>query len=386
MLNTLNRKLITLKPQVKLFTPGPLNVTDNVRKAMQYDYGAQHSDFKQMVLEIKQKLISIAGVSSEEYCAVLMEGSGTYCVEAVLGTCIARNSERFLILSNGAYGERQCKICEYYKIPYKVLRYSDDQAVNPEDVYLALKESPKVTHVSTVHSETTTGLLNPIEEIGQAIHEHNPEIVYAVDAMSSFGGVPIDLEKSGCSYLVSSSNKLLQGVPGFAFALCKLDKLTKSKANARSSCLDLYEQFTQQQAGEFRFDPPTHTLAGFLEALKEHEEEGGVAARYHRYRTNQSILSEEMTKLGFELYVSPEIQGVAITTFLQPKHPNFDFWKFYNYLASQNLVIYPGKLSKAPSFRLGSIGDLHSQDMHYLVDKVKEAFEEMDVPLPLSNY
>lgn len=383
---------IVTKPQVKLFTPGPLNTSRAVKESMLYDFGSRDPDFGRIVEDIKVKLLKMADVDSKEYAAVLVQGNGTYAVEACLGTAFPRiesgdRSKRMLVIANGAYGERQVKICEVLGIPHVVLRYSDSELVNPQDIKRVLTEHPQISHVSVVHSETTTGILNPCLEIGKAVHAHNPNLIYIVDGMSSFGAVHLDLHAAHVNYLISSSNKMIQGVPGFAFVISKLSNLLQTQGNSRSLSLDLYDQYDYQLSnpGQFRFTPPTHVMIAFYQALIEHEQEGGVKARGERYFNNQRILSEEMRKLGFKLYVDPKNQGCCITTFLQPNHHKFNFKTLYDYLAERNIVIYPGKLSKAPSFRLGNIGELYAADMYECINNLKQGFEFMGVPLPLNQ-
>ena len=322
------RSLITLKPQVKLFTPGPLNTTKSVKEAMLYDFGSRDPDFGRIIEEIKLKLLATANVSPKDYATVIVQGNGTYAVESALGSAFPRlaetdRSKTMLVVANGAYGERMVNICEVLKIRHMVLRYADDEPADTADIVRTLREHPTIAHVAIVHSETTTGLLNPAAEIGRAIHAHNPEITYLVDMMSSFGAIHLDPVENHIHYLISSSNKMLQGVPGFAFVLAKLAKLRQTKGNSRSLALDLYDQWDYQVSnpGQFRFTPPTHVLSAFYQAMLEFEAEGGVAARGQRYFNNQRVVSEMMQKMGFKLYINPKHQGCVITTFLEPKLP-----------------------------------------------------------------
>jgi len=384
------RSLITLKPQVKLFTPGPLNTTKSVKEAMLYDFGSRDPDFGRIIEEIKLKLLATANVSPKDYATVIVQGNGTYAVESALGSAFPRlaetdRSKTMLVVANGAYGERMVNICEVLKIRHMVLRYADDEPADTADIVRTLREHPTIAHVAIVHSETTTGLLNPAAEIGRAIHAHNPEITYLVDMMSSFGAIHLDPVENHIHYLISSSNKMLQGVPGFAFVLAKLAKLRQTKGNSRSLALDLYEQWDYQVSnpGQFRFTPPTHVLSAFYQAMLEFEAEGGVAARGQRYFNNQRVVSEMMQKMGFKLYINPKHQGCVITTFLEPKHPRFNFKTLYDYLAANNLVIYPGKLPKVPSFRIGNIGDLDEADMRQCMSMIRDAFNYMGIELPL---
>jgi 2-aminoethylphosphonate-pyruvate transaminase len=204
--------------------------------------------------------------------------------------------------------------------------------------------------------------------------------------MSAFGACPVDLVKGKIDFLISSSNKCIQGVPGFSFVICLKEKLLACKGNSKSLTLDLYDQFTSmQKTHQFRFTPPTHALIAFKQALVELEEEGGVQKRYERYTNNYNIVRNGFLELGFKELVPQEEQSRIINTFYYPNDPNFDFEKFYQLLSDKGSVIYPGKMSQAPCFRIGNIGDLHAQDMYNLLEHVKQTLNEMNVKVPVSN-
>jgi 2-aminoethylphosphonate-pyruvate transaminase len=217
-------------------------------------------------------------------------------------------------------------------------------------------------------------LFNPIEAIGDVCKKNN--LVFIVDAMSSFGGVDIDIKKSQVDFLLSSSNKCIEGVPGFAFAICKKLELEKAKGNARSLSLDLYEQWAGLESnGQFRFTPPTLSIMAFRQALRELDEEGGVQARELRYKINKKMLDKGMEELGFNQYLKPSIQGHIISSFLYPRDPNFIFENFYKKLSEKGCIIYPGKLSKTNAFRIGNIGQIFPEDIIYLLETIKEVIE-----------
>jgi 2-aminoethylphosphonate-pyruvate transaminase len=305
---------------------------------MLYDYGSRDPDFGRMVEDIKLRLLRVAGVNPRDYAAVIVQGSGSFGVEATLGTAFPKGNvgnKGVMVAANGAYGERMIKMCGYMSIKHTILRYADNEIVTPDGVKQALIANPHISHLAVVHSETTSGLLNPIADIAAAAREVNPDISLIVDMVSCFGAIPLDLVQHHIDYIISSSNKMIQGVPGFAFVIAKLGKLQQCKGNARSLSLDLFDQWDYQlnNPGQFRFTPPTHVLSAFYQALLEHEKEGGVQARAARYYANQQLLSTEMQKLGFQLYIQPQYQGCVITTFLEPKHPNYDFKRMYDFLA-----------------------------------------------------
>ncbi|EGR28457.1 hypothetical protein IMG5_174960 [Ichthyophthirius multifiliis] len=359
--------------QPLLFTPGPLLTSNNVKLSMNYDYGSRDPRFMQIIKDIRNDILKICEVQKGEYECILLQGSGTYAVEAVLGQSIPKGKHKLLIVQNGAYGIRMEKISLYYGLNYTTLNYSDCDVVKPKDVAQKLQENPDITHVSIIHSETTSGLINPIEEIGKVIKNFNKNIVYIVDSMSSFAAYRINPKEIGIDYLVASSNKNLQGIPGFAFVIANNKHFQNTKDNARSMVLDLYQQWQGlEDNGQFRFTPPTHVLKATKVAIDEYFEQGGQPKRFQKYDSNQKLLTKRMTEMGFKLYIEPKYQGCIITTFLNPKDPNFKFNEFYQFLADKNMVIYPGKLTKADSFRIGSIGEINNQNISQLCEYIHD--------------
>lgn len=237
-----------------------------------------------------------------------------------------------------------------------------------------------------VHHETTSGILNPMHEIGEIVAQSSPDCSLIVDSMSAFGAHPVDMRRSHVAYLVSSSNKTIEGVPGFAFVLCNRQKLLAEGGSARSVSLDLLAQWTELQAsGQFRFTPPTHTLLAFRQALIEHRKEGGSARRLARYQANEATLVEGLKQLGFETYVDAAQAGSIISTFVCPDDPKFDFDDFYADLYRQGFVIYPGKLTGTPCFRIGTIGQLYPRDMEELVDAIRGVLTARGIRLPVTQ-
>lgn len=361
-----------------LFTPGPLSTAASVKEAMLQDVGSRDHEFIQAVKEIRSELLKLAMVSKEDgYETVIVQGSGTFGVESVISSVVARN-QVLLILVNGAYGERIVKMAEVHQINHHIVRFEEDEIVTAEAVETFLLQHKDITHVACIHSETTTGLFNPVDAIGAVCKKYLK--VFIVDAMSSFGGVGMDMAKMQIDFLISSSNKCIEGVPGFAFAVCKRSELEKAKGQARSVSLDLYAQWAGLEAnGQFRFTPPTLSIMAFRQALHELKEEGGIPAREKRYKTNKSVLDEGMKSLGFKQYLQPAIQGHIITSFLYPDDPGFHFERFYHKLNDRGFIIYPGKLSKTDAFRIGNIGQIFPEDVKRLIEAVKEVMQEEGV-------
>lgn len=354
-----------------LLTPGPLSTSETVREAMLQDWCTWDKDYNEgIVTPIRKGLLAIAGLDENKYTSVLLQGSGTYCVEATIGAAVGPN-DKLLILANGAYGERMAEIARYYHIDHVLVSLHETELITGEVARKALDENPGITHLSMVHSETTTGLLNPIEEVGEVIRNRN--VTFIVDAMSSFGGVPIDMQKTGIDFLVSSANKCIQGVPGFGFVIARKDKLAATKGNARSLSLDMYAQWETMEkgGGKWRFTSPTHVVHAFWQAMQELNEEGGIAARYERYKKNHRTLVDGMRALGYKTLLPDASQGPIITSFYYPS-ADFSFVSFYEKLKAKGFVIYPGKISDADTFRIGNIGDVYPEDMEALLLAIKE--------------
>ena len=354
-----------------LLTPGPLSTSGTVREAMLQDWCTWDKDYNEGVVSpIRKGLLALAGLDEREYTDVLLQGSGTYCVEATIRATV-RPPDQLLILANAAHVARTARIADTHRTPYVLVSLRETELVTGEVAREALEAHPDVTHLSMVHSETTTGLLNPIEEVAEVIRGRG--ITFIVDAMSSFGGIPIDIKGLGIDFLVSSANKCIQGVPGFGFIIARKDKLMATKGNARSLSLDIYAQWETMERGhgKWRFTSPTHVVRAFYQAMKELNDEGGISARYERYRRNHRTLVDGMRSLGFETLLPDEAQGPIITSFLYPS-ADFDFASFYERLKAKGFVIYPGKISHADTFRIGNIGDVFPEDMEALIRAIKE--------------
>jgi 2-aminoethylphosphonate-pyruvate transaminase len=360
-----------------LFTPGPLTTSESVKQAMMRDLGSRDDEFLEVVRKIRRRLLELANVAIGAYEAVLMQGSGTFAVESVISSVLPCDG-KLLVLINGAYGHRMAKIARTLGIPTETLVFAESRPVDPAETHRALERDPGITHVGTIHCETSTGIVNPAQEIGGVVKEHGR--VFLLDAMSSFGAVPMSLADSGIDFLVSSANKCIQGVPGFGFVLARRDLLLEAAGRARSVSLDLVSQWKGLEGdGQFRFTPPTHVLLAFWQALQELDQEGGIAGRAARYAANQKVLLEGMKELGFDAYLAPELQSYIITSFPYPKHPNFDFSQFYQRLSQRGFVIYPGKVSDADCFRIGTIGHIFPENLRALVVAVRQTLKDMRI-------
>jgi 2-aminoethylphosphonate-pyruvate transaminase len=347
-----------------LLTPGPLTTDPRVRAVMDKDWGSRDAAFIALTAELRQRLLAVAG-GAGSHVAVPLQGSGTFIVEAAISTLVGP-TDKLLVLVNGAYGRRIVDITRRLGRPVAAIEWAEDAPVDPAKVEAAMADDPAITQVALVHCETTSGLLNPLEPVAAVVAKAGRRLI--LDAMSSFGALPIDLAATPIAAVLASSNKCLEGVPGLGFALIDKGVLERSAGVSPSLSLDLHDQWRGFEAnGQWRFTPPVQVVAALVEALRLLDAEGGPPARLARYSANLAILVEGFGRLGYPLYLAAELQAPTIATFRPPADRPFDFQAFYDALAAEGFVIYPGKLTQAPSFRIGCIGAVRPADFERLV-------------------
>ncbi|WP_321885634.1 2-aminoethylphosphonate--pyruvate transaminase [Paraburkholderia bannensis] len=361
-----------------LLTPGPLTTAASTKAAMQRDWGSWDADFRAMTARLRAALLEIAGATGLDYDCVPLQGSGSYCVEAMLGSFVPRDGHA-LVLANGAYGKRIATTLRYLGRDHTVHDTGDYLPPRAADVDRLLAANAAITHVVVVHCETSSGILNPIGEIADVVARHGRRLL--IDSMSAFGAVPLDVRTLPCEAFVSSANKCIEGVPGFGFVIAKKSALEAAKGNSHSLALDLYDQWdVMNRTGQWRFTPPTHAVAAFLEALRLYAEEGGQPGRLARYTRNRDVMVAGMQSLGFEPLLTDAWRSPIIVTFFSPAHANFQFTRFYDLMKEQGFIIYPGKLTNVESFRIGCIGALDESVMRRVVQACGTALQTMGVP------
>ena len=364
-----------------LLTPGPLTTSAATKEAMLHDWGSRDAQFIETNARVLRRLLDIAGAAETHVC-VPLQGSGTFTVEAALGTLIpprdGKKDGKALVLINGAYGKRIAQILDYAGRSHISLETPEDTPPDLNDLEAALKSDTAITHVVAVYCETTSGILNPIEDIARITAENQRRLI--IDAMSAFGALPFDASAIPFDGMMASSNKCLEGVPGMGFAILRRAALEQCQGNAHALSLDLYDQWTaMEKNGQWRFTPPTHVINAFDKALDQFDAEGGAEGRHARYAGNCKILVDGMRGLGFETLLADEVQAPIIVTFKMPADEKFDFQVFYDALGCRGYVIYPGKLTVAPSFRIGCIGQLGASEMQGALKAITDVMKEMGV-------
>jgi len=360
-----------------LLTPGPLTTSYTVKKAMLRDWGSWDAEFRAVTAEIRSMLLDLTGDTDGLLDCVPMQGSGSFSVEAMLGSFVPPDG-KVLVLSNGAYGKRLVETLQVIGRDHVVIDKGDYMPPRAPEVTAALIADPDITHVVVVHCETSSGILNPVSEISEAVYRQGRKLL--IDSMSAFGAIPIDINKTRYEVLAASANKCFEGVPGFGFAIASKDALKVAKGNCHSLSLDVHAQWSHMnKTGQWRYTPPTHAVVAFLQALREHKSEGGVAERGARYTENRDVLVAGMRELGIETLLKDRWLSSIIVTFFCPADPAFLFATFYEMMKSKGFIIYPGKLTVADSFRIGCIGQLDAAVMHRVVKAASDALCEMGV-------
>ncbi|MCW3782832.1 2-aminoethylphosphonate--pyruvate transaminase [Defluviimonas salinarum] len=360
-----------------LLTPGPLTTAFSTKEAMLRDWGSWDADFRAMTKSVCDQLVALAGDTTGAFVCVPMQGSGSFSVEAMLGTFVPRDGKA-LVLANGAYGLRAAETMRYLGREYTLIDKGDYMPPRGDEVAAALDDDPAITHVVAIHCETSSGILNPVAEISEAVYSRGRKLL--IDSMSAFGALPLDVNEIRYEAMVSSANKCIEGVPGFGFVIARRSELEAAKGNSHSLSLDVHAQWAyMEKTGQWRFTPPTHVVAAFLEALRLHAAEGGVAGRGARYTRNRDVMVEGMRGLGFETLLKDRWLSPIIVTFFCPADPAFVFSDFYEKMKQKGFIIYPGKLTVVESFRIGCIGRMDEHVMRRVVQAAMEALAEMGV-------
>ncbi len=360
-----------------LLTPGPLTTALSVKEAMLRDWGSWDGDFRAMTARIRRSLLALAGDTNGAFDCVPMQGSGTFAVEAMLGSFVPRDG-KVLVLANGAYGLRAAQTLAYLGRVHTVLDKGDYLPPRGAEVGEILDADPAITHVVAIHCETSSGILNPVAEISEAVYARGRKLL--VDSMSAFGAVPLEVGQIRYEAMVSSANKCIEGVPGFGFVIARRSELEEARGRSHSLSLDVHAQWSyMEKTGQWRFTPPTHAVAAFIEALRLHEAEGGVAGRGARYERNRDVLIDGMRELGFETLLSDRWLSPIIVTFFNPADPRFAFDRFYDEMKTRGFIIYPGKLTVVDSFRIGCIGRMDEHVMRRVVAAAGDSLAAMGV-------
>jgi 2-aminoethylphosphonate-pyruvate transaminase len=362
--------------QAILLTPGPLVTTARTKQAMLRDWGSWDSDFNALTARVCKRLLAIIE-GEQDYSCVPLQGSGTFAVEAAIGTLMPRDG-KLLVLVNGAYGKRMAQLTRMMGRKVEVADFGETLPVDPEAVRARLMQDAEISHVGVIYCETSTGILNPLQEIADVVAQCGRKLI--VDAMSAFGALPLKAADTPFEAVIASSNKCLEGVPGMGFVLVRTAALEQAEGRSPSLSLDLHDQWRyMQKTGQWRYTPPTHVLAAFDAALDQYDEEGGLSGRLARYRSNCATLTAGLQRLGLQPFLPEQIQAPIIVTVHAPASPAWNFAEFYQRVKARGVVLYPGKLTQVESFRVGCIGAIAKAEIEFALHAIDLALQEMGI-------
>ena len=362
-------------PVPYLLTPGPLTIARQTKEAMLRDWGSWAADFNVITARIRERLVAIVHGQGSHEC-VPMQGSGTFSVEAAIGTLVPRQGGHVLVPQNGAYCQRIARISRLLGLHVTTIDYAEDAPVVAADIDTALAADASITHVALVHCETSAGILNPLVAAAAVVERHGRGLI--IDAMSSFGALEIDARQIRFDAVIAASGKCLEGPPGMGFVIVRRAALEAAKDNSRSLALDLHDQWVyMQKTTQWRYTPPTHVVAAFDCAIEQFLAEGGQSARGARYAENCRLLIEGMGRLGMRSFLAPAVQAPIIVTFHAPAIPNYAFKRFYDAVKARGYILYPGKLTTLETFRVGCMGQLGERGMAGAVAAVESVLLEL---------
>ncbi len=359
-----------------LLTPGPLTTSLQTKAAMLRDWGSWDSNFNAVTARVRERLLAIVNGAPTHVC-VPMQGSGTFSIEAAVNTLVPRNGH-VLVLVNGAYGQRMARLTAMMGRKLSTFETADGVPTTAGDVARALDADPSITHVGLIHCETSTGILNPLQEIASVVAARGKSLI--VDAMSSFGALPIDAARIPFDALIAASGKCVEGPPGMGFVFVRKSVLETCAGNSTSLSLDLHDQWTyMEKTTQWRYTPPTHIVIALDAALEQYRQAGGQPTRLARYTANYETLIAGMKEMGFTAFLDPKIQAPIIVTFHAPADARYAFKAFYDKVRDKGFVLYPGKLTQVETFRVGCIGAIGPDEMRHAVNAVRDALRELGI-------
>jgi len=359
-----------------LLTPGPLTTSLATKSAMLRDWGSWDSNFNAVTAQLRAKLSAVIDGEDTHTC-VPLQGSGTFAVEAAVNTLVPRDGH-VLVLINGAYGKRMARLTEMMGRRLSVFETAEDVPTTAADVDRLLAQDASITHVGLIHCETSTGILNPLAAIADVVAQHQRRLI--VDAMSSFGALPISARHSPFDAVIAASGKCVEGPPGMGFVFVRRHTLERCAGNSTSLVLDLHDQWQyMEKTTQWRYTPPTHVVVALNTALDQFIAEGGQPARLARYTRNCEVLVRGMAELGFRSFLDASIQAPIIVTFHAPVDPRYNFREFYDRVRDKGFILYPGKLTEVETFRVGCIGAIGPDEMRHAVNAIRDTLEELGI-------
>jgi 2-aminoethylphosphonate-pyruvate transaminase len=355
-----------------LLNPGPVTLTERVRLALaREDQCHREPEFAELVLDIRGRLCRVYPEAEANFSAILLTGSGTCAVEAMLASLLPYEGKT-LIVANGVYGERMAAMARAHGKTFEVIRGDWVAGLDLAQAERMLREDASITHVAAVHNETTTGRLNNVRALGELCQAYGRSLL--LDTVSSFGAETIDFRNQSLEAVAATANKCLHGAPGIAFTLVRKSVLSQRSSQARSLYLDLYRYHHDQQSGYSPFTQAVHVCFGLQEALKELEDMGGIPYRLARYRQLSVAIRGSLRDLGVRALLPETDYCSMISSFLLPA--GLTYARIHDKLREAGFVIYAGQGDLARTiFRVANMGDIRDEDLGRLLTAFADVFK-----------
>ena len=345
-----------------LLNPGPVTLSDRVRNSLSGpDLCHREEEFGLLQQNIRENLLRVYDLSNENWAPVLLTGSGTAAVEAMIISCIPEEG-RALVIENGVYGERISEMLKSYGIKFDrhTNKWGENIEINSLKVMLSKK---KYSHVAVVHHETTTGRLNELSKISELCASYGTKLL--VDTVSSFGAEVIPFENGTIAACAATANKCLHGVPGTSFVLLSRPLFKDTMAPRRSVYLDLFKYLKAQDDKGTPFTQSVQSFYALEEALKEFFDQGGRISRYDIYKHRMAKVSETLNSLGIKPFLPSNVNSVVLKSFLLPAGKTYE--EVHRSLKNQGFIIYAGQNQyRDKLFRISLMGDISTEDLSAL--------------------
>lgn len=354
-----------------LLNPGPVTLSDRVRRAMlREDLCHREPEFAELTLEIKAGLRGVYPEAAADYEAILLAGSGTCAVEAMLSSLVPKNGKA-LVVTNGVYGERMATMVKTHGKAVEVVSSEWHEPMNLAAVENRLSEDREITHVIAVHHETTTGRLNDVAKLGQICKGKN--VALLLDCVSSFGAEAIEFGAWNLEACAATANKCLHGVPGLSFVLVDKSVFASRASAAGTVYLDLYGYYQAQKTGFSPFTQPVQVAYSLQEALKEMAEMGGWKGRGDRYTFLSQKIREGLAELGINTLLPKEDYSCVLISYELPS--GYSYEQIHDHLKEAGFVIYAGQGGlKNSIFRIANMGDIRDEDLQNLLNICRDLF------------
>ncbi len=363
-----------MRTPFKMFTAGPVNVSDTVKQSLIYpEMGHREPEFSELYSEVRKKLLKVFSVDSKDYSSFVIGGSGTAAIESVLASNVHKG-RKMLVVNNGFFGERMAQICGIYGIPTLEADHQWGEYPQLSRIERMLLHEPDIEAVSMVFMETSTGMVNPVREIGSLCKKYDK--MFIIDAVSGLAGDPLDVRESNIDFCVSNTNKGISGLPVISFILAKRDAIKKIRdISSRTYYLNLLKHYDYaEKSNQTPFTPQIPFFYMLRQALDELLEEG-VENRQKRYKENSTLMRERLAKLGFRFQLPEEHMSNVMTNVLLPG--NYDFEEFHEQLRKEGYIIYPGKdRLEGKIMHIGNVGTHTTKEVGEFCDAISQIVKE----------